>query len=76
MLVRAFTQNIDTLERVAGISTERLVEAHGSFSEATCIDCGDPFDMAEIEQLIFADSSGTLRFLFSFLVHGNFFVLF
>jgi NAD+-dependent protein deacetylase sirtuin 2 len=39
MLSRNFTQNIDTLERVAGIPADRLVEAHGSYSDAKCIDC-------------------------------------
>ena len=32
-------QNIDGLERVAGITDSYLVEAHGSFSTAKCIDC-------------------------------------
>ena len=32
-LLRNFTQNIDTLERVAGIPAEKLVEAHGSFGD-------------------------------------------
>ncbi|KAJ3049106.1 NAD-dependent protein deacetylase sirtuin-2, partial [Quaeritorhiza haematococci] len=35
LLRRNYTQNIDTLERVAGVSTELLVEAHGSFGSAT-----------------------------------------
>ncbi|KAJ1972893.1 NAD-dependent protein deacetylase sirtuin-2, partial [Dimargaris xerosporica] len=35
-LLRNFTQNIDTLERVAGIDPELLVEAHGSFHTAHC----------------------------------------
>jgi NAD-dependent deacetylase sirtuin 2 len=39
VLLRNFTQNIDTLERVAGVSGDKLVEAHGSFAEAHCIDC-------------------------------------
>ena len=47
-----FTQNIDTLERRAGISKEKLVEAHGSFASQSCIDCKAPFDAAEIRRLI------------------------
>jgi len=47
-----FTQNIDTLERRAGISQEKLVEAHGSFASQGCIDCKTPFDAAEIRRLI------------------------
>ncbi|TPX64777.1 hypothetical protein SpCBS45565_g05624 [Spizellomyces sp. 'palustris'] len=35
-LLRNFTQNIDTLERVAGIDGDLLVEAHGSFATAHC----------------------------------------
>ncbi|TPX32368.1 hypothetical protein SmJEL517_g04519 [Synchytrium microbalum] len=36
VLLRNFTQNIDTLERVAGVNPELLVEAHGSFGSAHC----------------------------------------
>ncbi|KAJ1913895.1 hypothetical protein IWQ60_009029, partial [Tieghemiomyces parasiticus] len=36
LLLRNFTQNIDTLERVAGLADEYLVEAHGSFHTAHC----------------------------------------
>lgn len=39
LLVRNFTQNIDTLERIAGVPEEKLVEAHGSFASAHCIAC-------------------------------------
>ena len=39
MLLRCFTQNIDTLERVAGVLPDHIVEAHGSFAVSRCIDC-------------------------------------
>ncbi|CAK9064639.1 unnamed protein product [Durusdinium trenchii] len=39
LLLRLFTQNIDGLERLAGISPELLVEAHGSFADAHCVEC-------------------------------------
>ncbi|XP_059610568.1 NAD-dependent histone deacetylase sirtuin-1 [Phlebotomus argentipes] len=38
-LLRNYTQNIDTLERVAGI--ERVIECHGSFGTASCTRCRD-----------------------------------
>ncbi|KAJ2514556.1 hypothetical protein H4217_005691 [Coemansia sp. RSA 1939] len=38
LLRRHYTQNIDCLERLAGISHERIVEAHGSFHTAHCIE--------------------------------------
>uniref|UniRef100_A0A8C9AU68 NAD-dependent protein deacetylase n=1 Tax=Prolemur simus TaxID=1328070 RepID=A0A8C9AU68_PROSS len=36
-LLRCYTQNIDTLERVAGLEPEDLVEAHGTFHTSHCI---------------------------------------
>ena len=32
-------QNIDTLERIAGVPDERFVEAHGTFHTAHCMEC-------------------------------------
>lgn len=48
LLLRLYTQNIDGLERAAGILASKLVEAHGSFASATCTVCrrtspGDAF---------------------------------
>jgi NAD-dependent protein deacetylase sirtuin 1 len=37
-LLRNYTQNVDGIERLAGI--ERVVRAHGSFATATCRACG------------------------------------
>ncbi|KAL3471697.1 DHS-like NAD/FAD-binding domain-containing protein [Aspergillus californicus] len=39
MLLKHFTQNIDCLERLAGVPGELIVEAHGSFATQRCIDC-------------------------------------
>ncbi|KAG9475687.1 hypothetical protein GDO78_003866 [Eleutherodactylus coqui] len=39
VLLRVYTQNIDGLERAAGIPAEKLVEAHGSFASSTCTMC-------------------------------------
>lgn len=38
-LFRNYTQNIDNLESYAGISTDKLVQCHGSFATATCVTC-------------------------------------
>ena len=38
-LLRNYTQNIDNLESYAGISTDKLVQCHGSFATATCVTC-------------------------------------
>lgn len=44
LLQRMYTQNIDTLESKAGIDKDKLVEAHGSFSTACCINCKKPVE--------------------------------
>uniref|UniRef100_A0A1B0D9H0 protein acetyllysine N-acetyltransferase n=1 Tax=Phlebotomus papatasi TaxID=29031 RepID=A0A1B0D9H0_PHLPP len=45
-LLRNYTQNIDTLERLAGI--ERVIECHGSFGTASCTRCGNRVDASAI----------------------------
>ncbi|KAF8603240.1 SIR2-domain-containing protein [Ceratobasidium sp. AG-I] len=54
MLHMCFTQNIDTLERLAGIPASKLVEAHGSFAENHCVDCGAEFPADEMRRLVLA----------------------
>ncbi|KEY66362.1 hypothetical protein S7711_09714 [Stachybotrys chartarum IBT 7711] len=39
LLLRLFTQNIDCLERRAGVPADKIVEAHGSFATQRCIEC-------------------------------------
>lgn len=51
-LKRVYTQNIDTLERRAGVPAELIVEAHGSFSANHCIDCHEEADKDEVERTI------------------------
>ncbi|KAL7925767.1 DHS-like NAD/FAD-binding domain-containing protein [Trichoderma austrokoningii] len=43
LLQMLFTQNIDCLERAAGVPSDKIVEAHGSFATQRCIDCKAPF---------------------------------
>lgn len=52
ILLRNFTQNIDTLERVAKVSPDKLVEAHGSFGEAHCIDCKTQESPEEVKSIL------------------------
>ncbi|KNC78300.1 hypothetical protein SARC_09263 [Sphaeroforma arctica JP610] len=53
-LKRHYTQNIDTLERVAGLDPDLLVEAHGSFNTARCIECHKTYPSDYVKDLIFA----------------------
>lgn len=59
LLLRHYTQNIDTLERIAGIPDEKLVEAHGTFHTNHCLDCRCEYSMEWVKEQIFADSVPT-----------------
>ncbi|TPX56722.1 hypothetical protein PhCBS80983_g04320 [Powellomyces hirtus] len=50
-LLRNYTQNIDTLEQLAGI--QNVVQCHGSFATAKCIVCGYAVDGGELKEDIF-----------------------
>ncbi|MCJ1263222.1 Sir2 histone deacetylase Hst2 [Lobaria immixta] len=39
LLLKLFTQNIDCLEREAGVPGHKIIEAHGSFASQRCIEC-------------------------------------
>lgn len=53
LLKRVYTQNIDTLERVAGIKDKYIVEAHGSFANNHCIDCSEEMSIDELKRQMF-----------------------
>ncbi|TGZ76870.1 SIR2-domain-containing protein [Ascodesmis nigricans] len=38
-LLTNYTQNIDNLETLAGISPDKLIQCHGSFATASCVKC-------------------------------------
>lgn len=52
LLKMCFTQNIDTLERRAGVPVEKIIEAHGSFASQHCIDCGKSYPDDKIKRFV------------------------
>ncbi|KAK0202078.1 class I sirtuins SIR2 family protein [Desarmillaria ectypa] len=52
LLQTCFTQNIDTLERRAGVPDHKIIEAHGSFASQRCIDCHTPYDGLKMKENI------------------------
>jgi len=46
LLLRHYTQNIDTLERVSGIPGDKIVEAHGTFHTSHCLECEKEYELA------------------------------
>jgi len=57
LLLRHYTQNVDGLERVAGIPEEKIVEAHGTLHTSHCIDpkCAKQYDLGWIKRKINSD---------------------
>ncbi|XP_017865254.1 PREDICTED: NAD-dependent protein deacetylase Sirt2-like [Drosophila arizonae] len=55
LLQRHYTQNIDTLDRLAGLPEHKIIEAHGSFYTNHCLNCNQEYDMAWMKAKIFAD---------------------
>ncbi|KAL8219856.1 UNVERIFIED_CONTAM: NAD-dependent protein deacetylase sirtuin-2 [Gekko kuhli] len=56
LLLRCYTQNIDTLERVAGLGEEDLVEAHGTFFTSHCTSswCRKSYSLDWMKEKIFS----------------------
>ncbi|KAM6916241.1 NAD-dependent protein deacetylase sirtuin-1 [Xenentodon cancila] len=50
-LLRNYTQNIDTLEQVAGV--QQIIQCHGSFATASCLLCKHKVDCDAIREDIF-----------------------
>uniref|UniRef100_A0AAQ6INW2 NAD-dependent protein deacetylase n=1 Tax=Anabas testudineus TaxID=64144 RepID=A0AAQ6INW2_ANATE len=57
LLRRCYTQNIDTLERVAGLEGEDLIEAHGTFYTSHCVSfcCRKEYNLDWMKEKIFSD---------------------
>ncbi|KAJ6504631.1 Sir2 family histone deacetylase Hst2 [Mycena vitilis] len=54
LLHTCFTQNIDTLERRAGVPDDKIIEAHGSFATQRCIECMRTFDGDRMKRMVLA----------------------
>eukprot|EP00669_Euglena_mutabilis_P003528 TRINITY_DN14508_c0_g1_i1.p1 TRINITY_DN14508_c0_g1~~TRINITY_DN14508_c0_g1_i1.p1 ORF type:complete len:268 (-),score=79.06 TRINITY_DN14508_c0_g1_i1:143-946(-) len=61
LLLRCFTQNIDSLEGRTGLPLDRIVAAHGNFDSATCITTGVKVPIAEVQEAILGETWRELR---------------
>lgn len=52
LLLKHFTQNIDCLEREAGVPDDKIVEAHGSFARQSCIECKRAYPEEDLKRHI------------------------
>src|SRR5881227_2938455 len=42
------TQNIDGLHQTSGIPPDKVIELHGNTTYATCLDCGERYEIADL----------------------------
>jgi NAD-dependent deacetylase len=49
------TQNIDNLHQVSGFAADHVVELHGNTTYATCLDCGQHYEVAWVKARFEAD---------------------
>lgn len=52
MLLKHFSQNIDCLERQAGLPGDMIVEAHGSFANQHCIECKAAYPEKQMKEAV------------------------
>ena len=43
------TQNVDNLHQASGVPPEKVIELHGNASYATCLECGERHELAELK---------------------------
>jgi NAD-dependent deacetylase len=49
-LSAVITQNIDNLHQVSGIPAAKVIELHGNGSYATCLDCGNRYELDWVKE--------------------------
>lgn len=54
LLLRQYTQNIDSLEINAGLDPDKIVEAHGTFRTSHCRKCREMYDQDWMKKTIFS----------------------
>jgi NAD-dependent histone deacetylase SIR2 len=51
-LLTNYTQNIDNVEEIAGIHEDKLIQCHGSWATATCLECKHQVRGVEIRDIV------------------------
>lgn len=51
------TQNIDGLHQTSGVPAAKIIELHGNTTYATCLDCGERYELGPIKQAFVAEGA-------------------
>jgi len=52
LLLRLYTQNIDDLERLAGVPSNKIVDSHGTLLASHCIACNEQYDLEWLKKKV------------------------
>jgi NAD-dependent deacetylase len=52
--IAVITQNVDNLHQASGVPDEKIIELHGNASYATCLDCGERHELADLKAAFLA----------------------
>ncbi len=56
-VTHVITQNVDNLHQRSGIPDDRVIELHGNAHYASCLDCGQRYELEDIKQTFFPDET-------------------
>jgi NAD-dependent deacetylase len=51
------TQNIDGLHELSGVPHDKVIELHGNTTYATCLDCGERYEIADLREIFERDGA-------------------
>ena len=51
------TQNVDGLHQKSGVPDDQIIELHGNAQYATCLSCGDRYELAALRSLFLPDET-------------------
>ena len=71
LLLRCYTQNIDSLETLAGVPPEKVIAAHGNFDSATCISCEAQAELDHVKECALAGKVRTMLEFGTTALHCN-----
>jgi len=58
-LSRYYTQNVDGLDNLVQITPEKMIEAHGTFSSASCVNCKKSYPVERLKEDLLNDITST-----------------
>eukprot|EP01004_Peranema_trichophorum_P005064 NODE_3941_length_1257_cov_39.993827_g3458_i0.p1 GENE.NODE_3941_length_1257_cov_39.993827_g3458_i0~~NODE_3941_length_1257_cov_39.993827_g3458_i0.p1 ORF type:complete len:335 (+),score=73.11 NODE_3941_length_1257_cov_39.993827_g3458_i0:90-1094(+) len=75
LLMMCLTHNIDGLERLAGVPSEKVISLNGSFETASCIEDGKKINVDEVQEAVENDTWKRLKHIYGGLVKPDVFFM-